>query len=114
MPVFHGQFDSMNEGFHIVAVNMKNRTFCDLANIGTVCAASGIKVIGGKTYLVIDHYMNCTTCTVTIQIHHLYYFIYDTLTGNGSITMYKNRSKLCKVLVVFMFNARSCNSLNYR
>ncbi len=65
MPVFHGHDHSVNQGFGIISINMENRSFYDLANIRTISAGTGVQIIRGKSYLVVDHDMDGSACFIT-------------------------------------------------
>ena len=81
----HCQLSYKTYGFYIITIYVKYRRKNNLCNIGAIGRRTAIHVIGSKTNLVIYNKMYSASGFVTIQLTHLYYFVNNALSGNGSI-----------------------------
>ena len=84
-----------NNRFRIVSIDMKNRCLHHFCDFRTVNGRAGIQYAAGReSDLIVDDYVDGSANLEAASMRHVQGFHYDTLTGKGCVTMYKNWSHL--------------------
>src|SRR5690625_3946021 len=82
------QLGNKSYGFWVVAVNVKDRGFDHLDDVGAIQSAARVaRIRGCKANLVVNNNMNRAAGTITTRLGHIKGFHYDTLTGKRRIAM---------------------------
>ena len=74
--------------FCVISVNMQHGCLHKTCYRCTIVCASGIVKICSKSYLVIDHKMDCSAGIISFKPAHLQQLVYNTLASYRGIAMY--------------------------
>ena len=84
-----------------------------LTHIRTIGTGTRIEIVGGKSYLVVNHNMNGSSGTIALQSCHLHDFIGQSLPRNGSISMNQDGQYFGRVSVKLFFEFGTSDSLHH-
>ena len=113
LAVAHCQPDGGNGGFRIVSVDVKDRRFDHLRNVGTIgCRAGIVAVVDGKADLVIDNDVDGSAGVEVPCLRHLEGFRHDALSGEGGIAVNQHRENLVPLDIAAAVLTRPNGSLH--
>ena len=114
LTVFNGQAHRVHQGLWIISVHVQYRSKNYLGYIRTIGGGASILIIGGKTNLIINYYMQSTARLVTIQPFHLNGLINHSLGCDCRITVNQYWEYFFVIVLVIVVDLRSSYSFNNR
>jgi hypothetical protein len=92
---FDGQTGDQRHRFRIVAIDMEDRRFGHLEDVGAVQRRTIIaRIGGGETDLVVHHDMHRAAHPVTAGLREVEHFLVDALAGDGRVAVNQHGSTL--------------------
>ena len=110
-----GQLCDQNHCFGIISVDMEDRRLHHLGDFSAIHRGPGIQLVtGGKSNLIVDNHVNCSTDFETAGVRHIQSLHDHTLPCESSITMNKNWRNLFLGIVVAAVLTGAYRTLNDR
>src|SRR5690554_881165 len=114
LPEFDSQFGGEHYRFCIIPVHVDHGGINDLSDIRTIYGRSTVIKVSSKSYLVVDHKVDRSSCIEAFEVGHLGYLIHDTLTRYRRVSVDQNGNRFIFIPIVLGINFRAYKPLYYR